>query len=407
MKDVTMVRCGSLALLKLVDSANRSFTALIVSAMICTAGCEEAPKKIKTGNADWTPETLAERTGSVFLPAPTDPYRSPRIKIIPVPDFPGSDAIWGSTGRDHRGHIWFGVSAPGGEYSAHLFEYDPERDLVTDRGDVLTNLKAAGLYSEGDRQIKIHSRIVQGDDGYLYFSSTDEYGEKVEGSVRPKYGSNLWRLNPSDNKWEHLHWVREGLTAIAGGGRWIYALGLWDHVLYQHDTLSGKLRRITVGSIEGHMSRNLIADLRGNVFVPRVTRPFDVGLVEASLVEFDSALQEVGASVLANYYDSGINFYKNHGISGLLYLRDESMVISTSMGFLYRITPRSSGPSHVEELGQFHPLSANYAPSLFTFAGERYVVGVSRNMRQKGTKRKKGEKRDKRKHVWVVYDLVV
>ena len=153
------------------------------------------------------------------------------------------------------------------------------------------------------------------------------------------------------------------------------------------------------------MSRNLIADLRGNVYVPRVSRPFDVGLVEVSLVEFDSALQEVGASVLANYYDSRIHFNKNHGISGLLYLRDESMVISTSMGFLYRITPQSSGPSHVKELGQFHPLSANYAPSLFTFAGDRYLVGVSRNMKEKKTKRKKGKKPDKRKHVWVVYDL--
>ena len=212
-----MVLFDSLARLNLIGIVNRSATALLVGAMIGTTGCEEAPVESKTGNAAWTPETLAERTGSTFLPAPIDPYRSPRIKIIPVPDFPGSDAIWGSTGRDHRGHIWFGVSAPGGEYSAHLFEYDPDRDLVTDRGDVLTNLKAAGLYSDGDRQIKIHSRIVQGDDGYLYFSSTDEYGEIAVGSVRPKYGSHLWRLNPGENKWEHLHWVQEDLTAVAGG----------------------------------------------------------------------------------------------------------------------------------------------------------------------------------------------
>ena len=147
-------------------------------------------------------QTLA---GSALLPAPADPYQVPRVRVIPVPDFPGAHAIWGSTGRDRRGHIWFGVSVDGGEYSARLFEYDPVRDQVIPRGDVISARKAAGLHTPGERQVKIHSRIVQADDGYLYFASTDEQGERPDGSAPPKWGSHLWRLKPGENVWQHLH----------------------------------------------------------------------------------------------------------------------------------------------------------------------------------------------------------
>lgn len=334
--------------------------------------------------------TLAERTGSTFLPMPDDPYRSPRVRIIPVPEFPGADAIWGSTGRDRHGHIWFGVSASGGDHSAHLFEYDPERDEMIDRGDVVSNLKAAGLHRKGERQVKIHSRIVQADDGYLYFSSTDEEGEQTDGSAPPTWGSHLWRLYPGDNRWEHLHWVREGLTAVAGGGRWVYALGLWDHVLYQYDTLTGAIKRVTVGSVGGHMSRNIIADLRGHVFVPRVSGD------AVALVEFDPSLREIGTTPLHDYLTEG-RARQSHGITGLVYLADGSMVISIHGGVLYRIMPQNVGPSFIIPLGYFDPQDPNYAPSLFTFAGERFLVGVAR--------RKKDHKDDRQGHVWLVLDL--
>jgi hypothetical protein len=335
-------------------------------------------------------KSLAERTGSTFMPVPDDPYRSPRLKIIELPDFSGADAIWGSTGRDRRGHIWIGVSADGGEHSAHLFEYDPVQDTVTDRGDVISNLKSAGLYKEGERQIKIHSRIVPADDGYLYFSSTDQEGERGDGSLPPKWGSHLWRLHPEESRWEHLHWVQEGLTATVGGGRWVYTLGLWGHVLYQYDTQTGALSKVTVGSVSGHMSRNFIADLRGHVFVPRLN---DAGV---TLVEFNSNLEEIATTPLNNYLGSG-KPRKNHGIVGLVYLDDGSMVISTHVGYLYRITPQSAGPSRVDALGPFDPVAPGYAPSLFTFAGERYLVGVAR--------KKKTSRGDMRRHVWLVYDL--
>lgn len=333
---------------------------------------------------------FAVRTGSTFLPVPADPYKSPRLQIIELPDFPGAAAIWGATGRDSRGHIWAGVSADGGEHSGHLIEYEPESGKIIDRGDVLTNLKSAGLYRMGERQVKIHSRIVPGDDGYLYFSSTDEDGEKDDGSSMPRWGSHLWRLLPGDNQWEHLYSVPEGLTAVAGGGRWIYALGLWNHVLYQYDTQNGALKKVTVGSRGGHMSRNLIADPRGHVFVPRLQ---DTGV---TLVEFNSKLEEIAATPLDNYLGSG-KPRKYHGIVGMVYLADGSMVIATHLGYLYRISPQDSYPSLVEALGPFDTLSPDYSPSLFTYAGERYIVGLVRH--------KNLGKGKTRQHVWIVYDL--
>ena len=338
--------------------------------------------------------SLAERSGATFVAAPADPYQAPRGRVIPLPDFPGAHAVWGATGRDRRGHVWVGVSAEGGDHSAHLMEYDPVKDRVFDRGDVVSQLKAAGLHKPGERQVKIHSRIIEGEDGYLYFASTDEQGEGPKSGTPPKWGSHLWRLRPGEDHWQHLHWVQEGLTAIASGGRWIYALGLWDHVLYQYDTESGALNRVVVGSQPGHMSRNLIADQRGHVYVPRLERPSaDADDLEVTLVEFDSDLNEVGETPIEGYAGAQ-KPQKSHGITGLAYLADGSMAFSTHMGRLYRITPRDGGPAEVASLGYLHPGGESYAPSLFTFAGERYLAGVVRYRKNKN-----------KHHSWVVYDL--
>ena len=54
--------------------------------------------------------------------------------------------------------------------SAHLLQYDPETDAWEDRGSVVDQLRAAGRHRQGEGQIKIHSRIITADDGWLYFA---------------------------------------------------------------------------------------------------------------------------------------------------------------------------------------------------------------------------------------------
>jgi hypothetical protein len=66
----------------------------------------------------------------------------------------------------------------------------------------------------------------------------DESGENSDGSRLPDSGGHLWRIGPS-GRWEHLAVAREALIAVAGGGRFVYALGYFNHVVYQYDTQTG------------------------------------------------------------------------------------------------------------------------------------------------------------------------
>ena len=64
---------------------------------------------------------------SVFTPPQAQtrpPAGSPTATVIALPYFDGAHAIWGATGQDSQGHIWFGVTTGGiTPNSAHLFEY--------------------------------------------------------------------------------------------------------------------------------------------------------------------------------------------------------------------------------------------------------------------------------------------
>ncbi len=316
---------------------------------------------------------FAETTGSVFTGPPKDALAPPRIIEIPIPPFPDIHAIWGSSGRDDSGRIWFGVSAVNDHYSAHLMQYDPASGRMTDRGDVLSALAAVRPLRPGEGQIKIHSKLIEADDGYLYFSSTDEEGEGEDGSAPPKWGSHLWRVRPENPVWEHMLAVPEGLTCAGGAGRWIYALGYWNHVLYRYDTKTGDIRRREVGSVGGHMCRNLLVDARGHAYVPRVTR--GASGLEAQLIEFDPDLNEIAATRLEHYAD-GQTPADAHGVIGFTFLADRSIVFATGVGHLYRIVPNGTSPSAVHSVGWFHPKGIAYTPSLFVWDGIDRIAGL-------------------------------
>ena len=322
--------------------------------------------------------TYEELSGSVFTPPAGDPFRAPKVRILQAPDFPGAIAIWGSTGRDTRGHIWFGFSACCDGGSARLYEFDPQSDIWRDHGAVTDQLKAMGSYRQGEGQIKIHSRIVPAGDGRLYFVSTDEEGEKEDGSALPRWGSHLWSIDPESGKWRHVMSAPEGLIAVAGVGRYVYALGYWNHILYQYDTLSDATKRREIGSVGGHVSRNLISDARGHVFVPRVRRGAD-GSLSASLVELDSDLRERAVTPLDAYLGKGA-VENNPGITGLAYIRDGRIVFLTSRGFLYAIDlvdpNEPDGPRKVQALGQMYPDGERYAASLFSLGDDVSVAAV-------------------------------
>ncbi len=327
----------------------------------------------------------ARPAGATSAPAPA----GPAVVRIAVPDFPGADAIWGATGRDARGHIWFAVSSHAAQApSARLFEYVPASGKPIDRGDALSALKRCGAYRPGEGQAKIHSRIVQAGDGHLYFASFDEAGEDQRRQILPKWGSHLWRLRLPEHRWEHLLAVPEGLIAVAATGKHVYALGYWEHKLYQYHCATGRVRSVKVGAAAGHVSRNIFTDPAGRVYVPRIAPAGRSGRYASSLVAYDAAVGEVGPRALKHYLDGHPR--RAHGITAFHPLADGSVAFLTHNGRLSLLRAGADGRSALEDLGWFHPGGRSYAASLFADSGQRRLMGVA--------------KKDRRQH-WVVYDL--
>lgn len=318
--------------------------------------------------------------GVSFSSSPSDPASPPIVQILTVPTFTGHSAGWGATGNDHRGHVWLGVSTRL-KGDAHLIEFNPVSQKLTDHGSVRDQLARLGLWKEGMSQNKIHSRIEQGPDGYLYLTSMDDREEAAAGTVKPSRGSHLWRVSPmTGGTWEHLATVRESLIAVSCGGKMVYALGFPGHVVHQYDTQSGAMRSVTVGTVQGHVSRNFYADARNHVFVPRVAwSDGSKKSISTSLVEFDANLKEIASTPLAHYATG--DAANSHGIVGLTPLDGGSAVIITHGGMLHRIDPpadaTSNAPATVTSLGFLHPQGSRYIASLFSYDGKSHIMGVS------------------------------
>jgi outer membrane protein assembly factor BamB len=308
-------------------------------------------------------------------PAAGASLRAPALTALSVPGFPDANAIWGATGRDVHGRLWFGVSAkrPGG--SAHLLRLDPATGRWTDAGAVNDRLAQAGVRRDGEGQVKIHSRILQAPDGRLYFTSMDEDGELEDGSRLPRWGSHLWRIDPATLAWERLLAVPEGLVAAAAGGPFVFALGYFGHVLYRFDTRSGEVRRAIVGAEGGHACRNVLADARGHAFVPRLGRAA-TGAGEAHLVEFDARF-DVRAATLLPRYPTAAGPAANHGIVGLASMPDGRSFFTTHDGWLHELVPQGDAATAVVDRGLFHPDGVAYAPSLFVMEDGRALAGVT------------------------------
>ena len=301
---------------------------------------------------------------------------SPVVKVLKPQDFWGEYAIWGATGFDRAGHIFFGMTSNDdrGSGSAHLFELNPASETFTDRGNVVSELERLGLRRPGETQMKIHSRIVQAVDGYQYFASMDESGENDDGSKLPVWGGHLWRRGPTGT-WEHLKATPEALIAVATGGPYVYALGYFNHVLYQFDTRTRRIRSVAVGAIGGHVSRNFFVDERGHAFVSRVVAPTPAAPT-AALVEFDAELKEVGSHPLGEYFESGPS--DSHGIVATTPDGEGGWYFTTGKGRLYRETPDAAGPFKLSDLGWIHPAGSRYPAAMFRNerTGTLYAVAM-------------------------------
>ncbi|MDG2220493.1 MAG: hypothetical protein P8L85_03885 [Rubripirellula sp.] len=338
------------------------------------------------------PRSVQDRFGTRYLDPSAKYRRAPMLTPISLPKISHSNAIWGATGRDDLGNIYLGVFCNGSDRpSAALCRLSASASIATLLGDANSNLDRLDSSRSKPQQAKIHGKPVQADNGFVYFVSMDEDGEKEDGSALPTWGSHFWRIDPlgDGSYWEHLLKVPEALIATACTGRYVYALGYFDHIVYQFDTETSTTRVKTVGSVGGHISRNFLVDLNEHCYVPRLSRSSDGAIQEAELVELDSNLNEVVAHPLPDY--GGTDDSKSHGIVSFVTLKNGDLVFITAKGAIFRIHPNQTVPSTLERIAWIHPDGSSYAAFLVCPDGDSLLCALAR--------------RPKSAFQWVTYDL--
>lgn len=346
----------------------KQYRAVIVSVLVVLmAACNNAkeldPNSVNLGDAGAKFKTLNDKH-----------FKPPSLSTISGDYVNTGASVWGAHGRDRLGRIYFAVSNyKDYNASSFLYQYDPRSNQITPQSDALTELKRNNQFMDGMSQNKLHSKLFQAEDGYLYFSSFDETGESS--TKNPTWGGVFWRKKPESIEWEYLFSTEEALIAVNSNGRFVYALGYWGHVLYQYDTQKDAVRKIKVGSVPGHISRNFLVTNNGHVFVPKISGPTDL-MVE--LIEYDEKLFQVNTFRLNEYWNTNAN--DNHGIVSYVQLKNGSTLFLTSTGNLYEIVQMESDRSKVNSLGPISDTGEKaYVSSLFSPDGEEMLVGLGRN----------------------------
>ena len=273
---------------------NPGLASLVTVAMAVVGGCENT-----VDTYDNSPiRSFENQVGTRFTPINSFSFKTPEVREVPLNYDASANAIWGAIGRDDEGKLYLGASTHSGkESTAFLYQYDPKSSTFEPQGNVLGQLKKLGLHQPGMGQNKLHSKFYQADDNYIYFTSFDEQGEDT--GVNPTWGGHLWRKKPNDNNWQHLLATPEALIAVNLARNYVYALGYWDHVLYQFNTQNEQVKRVEVGSVADHISRNFLVDPQGHAYVPKVTTN-SAGEIQAYLNEYDTDLNLIGSYPLSS-----------------------------------------------------------------------------------------------------------
>lgn len=313
-------------------------------------------------------------SGPFVKPSPRH-FKAPHVQEIMLPNVGASDVSWGSVGRDSANNIYVGLSESYGDpRSASMIRWQSDTQRVETLGDVIQSLKHSNIAEPGESQGKIHSQFVTASDGLLYFTSFDEAGES--NTRLPTWGGHLWRFDPIAKHWEHLLETPEALIAINTDGHYVYALGYWGHVLYQYDTTSGRVHKTEVGSVPGHVSRQILVDGEGHVYVPKLVSAANEQGFVAMLAELDNQLNVIHEFPLPEYYDTKMPRYR--GIVGFTTMKNGDVYFTLHKGQLFHLRAEGSKDTKLEKVGFFNPAGEANIPSLFSIDGEQFVMGASR-----------------------------
>ena len=208
----------------------------------------------------------------------------------------------------------------------------------------------------------------------MYFTSFDEEGESD--TRLPTWGGHLWRFDPIAKHWEHLLQTPEALIAINTDGHYIYALGYWGHVLYQFDTLTGRVNKTEVGAVPGHVSWQILVDGEGHIYVPKLSPAGNEQGFVPMLAELDHNLNVVHEFALPEYVDNNMSSYR--GIVGYTTMKNGDVFFTLHKGQLFHLRAEGSKDEKLQKIGFFNPAGEANIPSLFSIDGEQFVMGASR-----------------------------
>ena len=301
----------------------------------------------------------------------------------------GGNSIWGALGVTAESGVWVGISGSSSK-GGQLLSLKAVDTAAHSHGSVVDQRDSDESTEALQYQGKIHSRIREADDGFVYFTSMDETNESWRDKQLPQYGGRLWRLRPAEQTWEQVMTTPEALIALETTGRYVYALGYWGHVLYQFDTSSGRTERLQIGSDCGHVSRNFLVDLREHVYVPKVvSKPGSTECraedMTVSLVEISSSMQVVAEHALPDYLSKSAP-NQSQGITAYAYRQDESIIFSTMNGDLYHLIAHGSQPALILPLGNMLPGTKSQVTNLVSLDGKS-LLGAAVMLRGKQQKR--------------------
>ncbi|MCK4558202.1 MAG: hypothetical protein KAV45_00360 [Calditrichia bacterium] len=129
--------------------------------------------------------------------------------------FPGGhreDGMWTAISAASDGKVYFGLSTNGN--SAHFYIYDPKRDEMRHRADLIKILGESGRAVRTNA--KIHTPFVEAGDGKIYFASGSMGHGPNEIDPRSWEGGHWWCYDPEKDKLTDLGLVlpQQGVYAL-------------------------------------------------------------------------------------------------------------------------------------------------------------------------------------------------
>jgi hypothetical protein len=199
-------------------------------------------------------------------------------------------SCWWALGNNRAGNIYVAISNhlnyPGGNVA--VFKYDPALDRMSFLNDLQSVSTAAGNWLATENQQKVHTRLIEGGDGRVYFATHDNSW----GNLSDHRGTHFYAIENdqisdlSVNTTQYLdkdmqtvegsigvhveNYGTIGMEMAPGIPGIIYGITYGEGYLYQLKLGTGAIRMIARtgrGHNEG-IIRNLAVDLDGNAYVP-------------------------------------------------------------------------------------------------------------------------------------------